>query len=275
MIYHRKNISRVYGFRTVLLVLILLLLSTSAESDTDCKAHFRQGRKDLEALRYSDAVSNFSLALKEFPLLEDYTLYYLAEAYHGMGDCRKSLDTIHSLLERYPATPLRKKARVAEIREVKDTGGDVIKLYEAYLKDYQGDEGVLFLYGKALSEAGNTEKASVVFKKIYIGAGKSSQAALSELKAEDLTSRDIIERAYNLFRRYDFAEAEQDLRQALSKDDGGFRTEILKFWAIVFSDKRNMSRRQRSMTGWMTFITRPVPSTGPATKRGSIPHWKS
>ena len=87
MKYHRKNTFKVFAFRTVLFacVSVFLLLSNPGEGDTDCKEHFRQGRKDLEALRYSEAVSNLSLAQKEFPLLEDYTLYYLAEAYHGTG----------------------------------------------------------------------------------------------------------------------------------------------------------------------------------------------
>lgn len=227
---HNKNIFQVFGLRAVLFACVsfFLLLSNPGEGDTDCKEHFRQGRKDLEALRYSEAVGNLSLAQREFPLLEDYTLYYLAEAYHGLGEHQKSLEAIHSLLEKYPATPLRKRVRMAEIREAKDISGDVIKLYEAYIKDYQEDEAALFLYGKALREAGNTEKASAVFKKIYIGAGEFSSSALSEFKAEDITSKDIIERASNQFRRYDFAEAEQNLRQALIKDDGGWRTEILK-----------------------------------------------
>ncbi len=174
---HKKNTFQIFGLRTVLLacVLFFLLLSNPGEGDTDCKEHFRQGRKNLEALRYSEAVSNLSLAQREFPLLEDYTLYYLAEAYHGLGDHQKSLETIHSLLEKYPATPLRKRVRMAEIREAKDSSGDVIKLYEAYIKDYQEDEAALFLYGKVLREAGNTEKASAVFKKIYIGAGEFSR----------------------------------------------------------------------------------------------------
>lgn len=226
----KKNTFQVFGLRTVLFIcaLFFLLLSSPGEGDTDCKEHFRQGRKNLESLRYSEAVSNLSLAQKDFPSLEDYTLYYLSEAYHEMGDHQKALETIHSLLERYPATPLRKKVRMAEIRETKEISGDVIKLYEAYIKDYQEDETAFFLYGKALLEAENTAKASAVFKKIYIGAGEFSSSALSELKVEDLASKDIIERASNQFRRYDFAEAEQDLRQALSKDDGSFRTEIFK-----------------------------------------------
>ncbi|MFZ2197734.1 MAG: transglycosylase SLT domain-containing protein [Thermodesulfovibrionales bacterium] len=226
---HKKNTFRVFCLRTFLFICVsFFLLPSPGESDTDCKEHFRQGRKNLEALSYSEAVSNLSLAQREFPLLEDYTLYYLAEAYHGMGDHQKSLEAIHSLLEKYPATPLRKKVRIAEIREAKEISSDVVKLYEAYIRDYQEDEAALFLYGKALLEAGNTAKASAVFKKIYIGAGEFSSTAHSELKAEDLTSKDIIERAANQFRRYDFAEAEQDLRQALSKDDGSCSTEILK-----------------------------------------------
>ena len=227
---HIKNISQVFGLRAFLFACVsfFLLLSSPGEGDTDCKEHFRQGRKALEALRYGEAVSNLSLAQREFPLLEDYTLYYLAEAYHGLGEHQKSLEAIHSLLEKYPATPLRKRVRMAEIREAKDTDGDVIRLYEAYTKDYQEDEAALFLYGKSLRDAGNNEKASAAFKKIYIEAGELSSAALSELKAEDITSKDIIERASNQFRRYDFTEAEQNLRQALSKDDGGCRTEILK-----------------------------------------------
>ncbi|MBS1235071.1 MAG: hypothetical protein H6R43_787, partial [Nitrospirae bacterium] len=112
----KKNSFPSYGLKTVLFTFItfFLLLSRPGEGDIDGKGYFRQGRKDLEALRYSEAVSNLSLAQREFPLLEDYTLYYLAEAYHGLGDHQKSLEMIQSLLYRYPQTPLRKKARMIE-----------------------------------------------------------------------------------------------------------------------------------------------------------------
>ena len=82
--------------------------------------------------------------------------------------------------------------------------------------------------GRSQKEAGNTAKASAVFKKIYIGAGEFSNSALAELKAEDIKTGDILERASNLFKRYNFAEAERDLRQALVKDDGTYRAEIFK-----------------------------------------------
>ena len=220
-----------YGRKTVLFTFFtfFLLLSRPGEGDIDGKGYFRQGRKDLEALRYSEAVSNLSLAQREFPLLEDYTLYYLAEAYHGLGDHQKSLEMIQSLLYRYPQTPLRKKARMIEIQEKKDAGsGDLLPLYEAYIKDYQEDEEMHFQYAKLLRETGNTAEALSVFKKIYVNAGELSHRALAELMPGDIQTKDIIERASNLFKGYNFPEAEQDLRLALEKADGAVRTEILR-----------------------------------------------
>ena len=231
MKYYEKITSRPLTSWTVLFMFsaCFLLFPSAGNGGLDGKGYFRQGRQDLEALRYSDAVRNLSFAQREFPLLGDYTLYYLAEAYHGLGECRKSLDATQSLLKNYPATPLRKKARMFEIREAKESRrGDVPALYEAYVKEYPEDEEALFLYGKILKETGNKAKASAVFKKIYIDAGEFSNSALAELKAEDIKAEDIIERASNLFKRYNFAEAEQDLRQALVKDEGTSRTEILK-----------------------------------------------
>src|SRR3990172_3782990 len=226
----KKNSFPSFGLKTVFFTFtaFFLLLSSTGEGDIDGKGHFRQGRKDLEASRYSEAIRALSVAQREFPLLEDYALYYLAEAYHGLGEHRKSLEMIQSLLERYPATPLRKKARMAELQEKKDAGGDALPLYEAYIKEYQEDEETLFLYGKLLRETGNPAKASLIFKKIYVESGELSHAALAELKPGDIKTKDVIERASNLFKECNFPEAERDLRQALEKAEGTSRTEILK-----------------------------------------------
>jgi soluble lytic murein transglycosylase len=231
MSHCQKKTFQSIAARTILLTFIsfFLLFPCEGNGALDGKGYFKQGRKDLEASQYREAVSNLSLAQSEFPLLEDYALYYLAEAYHGMGDHGKSLETIQTLLKKFPATPLRKKARMAEVREGKDSGnGDVLALFEAYTKEYREDEETLFLYAGMLRETGNTEESSAAFKKIYIDAGEFSRSALAELKTEDINTKDIIERASNLFRQYNFAEAEQDLRMTLDKDDGNLRTEILK-----------------------------------------------
>ena len=231
MIPFNKNSSQSFRIKTAFFTFIsfFLLLINTGIGEISGKEYFRQGRKDLEASRYSEAIRNLSVAQREFTLLEDYTLYYLAEAYHGLGDHEKSLETLRSLLGKYPATPLRKKARMAEIREAKDSKScDVLSLYEAYIKDCQEDEETLFLYAKMLRETGNTAKAASVFKKLYIGAGEFSHAALQELNAADISVKDVIERAANLFKRNDFAEVERELRLALEKENGEARSEILK-----------------------------------------------
>ncbi|MDH4231504.1 MAG: transglycosylase SLT domain-containing protein [Nitrospirota bacterium] len=234
--------SRSFRLKTAFFTCIsfFLLLINAGNGDTDGKGYFRQGREDLEAARYSQAVSNLSLAQGEFSLLEDYTLYYLAEAYHGLGEHEKSLETLRSLLGRFPATPLKKKARMAEIREAKESNkSDVLSLFEAYIKDYQGDEEALFLYAKMLGETGDAAKAAKVFKQIYTEAGEFSRAALAELNTGDISAKDILERASNLFKRYDFADAERDLRQALQKDSGDARSELLnKLGYSLFRQKK-------------------------------------
>lgn len=226
-----KNRFQPFGLKTTLSLFIffLLLLVNTGSGNTDGRGYFRQGKEALEALRFTEAVRALALSQKEFPILEDYTLFYLAEAYHGLGEHQKSLEMLQSLLVRYPSTPLRKKARMFAIREKKDIGSvDVLPLYEAYTRDYQEDEETLFLYGKLLMATGNTEKASAVFKKLYVNAGELSSSALAELKPEDIQIKDTIERASNLLKGYNFAAAEHALRQALEKDDGTLRTDILK-----------------------------------------------
>jgi soluble lytic murein transglycosylase len=242
MKYHEKNAFRHFNSRAALSIFIacFLMFPNAGNGGLDGKGYFRQGRQDLEARRYSDAVNNLTLAQREFPILGDYALYYLAEAYHGLGEYRKSLDATQSLLKNYPATPLRKKAQMAGIRETKEIQpGDVPALYEAYAKEYPEDEQAFFLYGKILKETGNTAKALSVFKKLYIDAGELSDSAFAELKAEDIKVEDIIERASNLFKGYNYREAERDLRQALLKDDGTSRAKILnKLGHSLFRQKK-------------------------------------
>ena len=231
MIYHDKKMFRpfVSGVALCFFTVCFLVFPGAGSGGLDGKGYFRQGRQDLEARRYSDAERNLSRAEREFPLLGDYALYYLAEAYHGLGEYGKSLGAVQSLLKNYPATPLRKKALLAEIREAKESRRDNLPaLYETYIKEYPDDGEALFQYGKLLKEAGITAKALSLFKKVYVNAGELSDSAAAELKAEDIKAEDIIERASNLFKRCNFAEAERDLRQALVKADGASRTEIIR-----------------------------------------------
>lgn len=198
------------------------------------------GRKDLAAGRYSEAVPNLLIAQREFALLEDYAMIYLADAYHNLGEHGKSRETLQALIDKYPSSPLRKKARMAELREEKDISGEeLLPLYETYVKDFPEDDETYYVYGKLLKKNSREDRAAAVFKKLYIRAGYLSAAARSELGPDQITTGDIVERAANLIKQYDFEEAERDLKQALAVCSGKHRQEILRNLAYaLFKQKK-------------------------------------
>ncbi|MDP2158679.1 MAG: transglycosylase SLT domain-containing protein [Nitrospirota bacterium] len=221
------------------MVLLSVLFSVSA-GDFGGKEAFEKGKKDLDAGRYSDAVSHLLLAQREFPLLEDYAMKYLADAYHNLGEHVKSRETLRALIDKYPASPVRKKARMAEIREATDISNEgQLPLYEAYVRDFPEDNEAYYMYGQLLKKNNQKDKASAVFRKLYIRAGYLSAAARSELGADEITIADITERASNLIKQYDFEDAERDLKQALALSPGNNRPEILKNLAYaLFKQKK-------------------------------------
>jgi soluble lytic murein transglycosylase len=212
-----------------LLSIIFFSLPDATAEDINGKEYFKNGKNDLDSGRYAEAVKSLSVAQKEFPLLEDYIVFYLSEAYHKLGDHDKSLDTIRILIEKHHRSPLKKRARMSEIREAQENSReDLIQLFESYVKDYPEDDEISFMYGLFLKESDEIAKATALFKNIYIRAGVLSNAAYSHLSPSDIDSTDLIKRALKLIKKYEFIEAERNLRKAMSMDDGRNRNEILK-----------------------------------------------
>jgi len=215
------------------LILVLGILVFDARpvftEQFDGKGYFRKGKLELDKGRADDAVRSLLIAQKEFPLLGDYASLYLADAYHKLGDHARALDAVKGLLATYPQSPLVKRARAAEIREAKEAAdGSAGKLYEHYTRDYPDDEDMLMAYGLYLKNHGEGPKAAVLFRGLYVRGGQLSSAALAELDSREIRVADLLERAMNLMRRYDFRDAEKDLRKALQMDDGRKREEILR-----------------------------------------------
>ena len=221
-----------FFFTSLVLCLIFILpvpVAVSAADDCGGKQLFSAGKQAFDEGRYDDAVKNLSMAVTQFPVLADYALEYLAEAYHQLGDHRKSLDTVRQLLRKYPTSPLLKKARTMEIREAaEDSEGDLAGLYESYLKDYPGDQKMAMEYGLFLKGHEKPEEAAAIFKKIYLQAGDLSNQAYAELDPAGVGPEDLLERATHLIDAYQFAAAERELRKALSMDCGSHRDEILR-----------------------------------------------
>jgi soluble lytic murein transglycosylase len=208
--------------------------------ELDGRACLQKGRDDLDNKKYEDAVCNLSKAEKEFPLLGDYALLWLSDAYHESGEHKESLKTISNFLKKYPHSSLTKKVRAAEIREAAEISENNIQLlYDSYLKDYPGDTEMKYLYAGWLKMNGQKDKAKALFKDIYVDACAFSGMAYHELSPADIGVEDLVKRASSLTKLMEYKAAESLLRSLMTTDDGKMKTEILNELGLsLFRQKR-------------------------------------
>ena len=215
--------------RILFLILFITCCSPLYGEEIDGKACLVIGKNELENGQYEKAIFNLSAAVREFPLLSDYAMLWLSDAYHEAGNHKDSLKTIRTLLAKYPHSSLVKKSRISEIKESEEVSEENIqKLYESYLKDYSSDTGMRYSYAQWLKKNGKTDIAKSVFKDIYVDAGLLSGNAYSELSPSDITLEDVVKRALNLIQLMDYKGAESALRSLMLKDDGRLKNEIIK-----------------------------------------------
>jgi soluble lytic murein transglycosylase len=223
----------------IILALVSFCFLPAAASAGDGKGYFKEGKKDLDAGRYKEAVEKLSHAAEEFPLLGDYAVLYLADAYHNLGDHSKALDTVRVFLKKFPQSPLIGKARAAELAEAGDSADeDLSRVFDAYVKDYPDDEERYFLYGLFLKRSGNSKRAAEVFERIYVQAGSFAGQAYAELDPGCLNAADRFARVSNLMKQFRFREAERELRRMLAKGGDVDRDEAMRDLGLaVFRQK--------------------------------------
>jgi soluble lytic murein transglycosylase len=238
--HNRCELSRKVLIPAFSVVLSIAIIISASADDSGGKEAFRRGRENLHAGRFREAAINLLIAQKEFGILEDYSLYYLSDAYHNLGEHMKSRESLRLLLDKYPSSLLRKKARAAEIRAAKDYAEqDLPGLYEAFIRDFPEDDAYCLAYAQLLKKKGDVARAAALFKKLYIRAGSLSASAKEELNSEEITASDMLERASNLIKQYEFDSAERDLRLALARCSDGNRMEIIKNLAYtLFKQKK-------------------------------------
>jgi len=240
----------------LLIVLSLSFLGLASGEGIDGKALLLRGKDAMDAGRYPEALESLSAAHEKVPVMRDYILFWLSKAYQELGNINEANNKIKELLTGYPDSPLRKKARSMEIKNIIasneiplgfESQRPDLKVFEAYIKDYPEDYDIKFLFGQALKGQGKAERAKTIFKDIYVNSpGIASKAAHNELTLPDITVYDLIEKASNLISAMEFTEAEAILRAAMLKvgsdsqrDDGQRKLEILKkLGHSVFKQKR-------------------------------------
>ena len=196
--------------------------------EIDGKVFLKKGRDALKRGNYEAAIVSLSRAEEEFPLLGDYALLWLSDAYRQTGCHKESLKTIRNLIEKYPRSPLIRRSRAREIEEAEEISETNIQaLYRSFIKDYPDDMEMQYLYASWLKKTGDHDGARDIFKSLYINAGPFSDKASCEVRSAEVSVKDLIKRASNLMSAYNFKKAESAYRKALKKDNGKFKTEIL------------------------------------------------
>jgi soluble lytic murein transglycosylase len=222
-------------------MLIILFCLPVYAGETNGGEYLKRGKEQFENRKYEEAIASLSKAEKEIPLLGDYALLWLSDAYHENGNHDESLKTIRSLIKKYPVSCLEKKARIREIKEAEEVSEDALQhLFDSYIKDYPGDMEMKYFYGRWLKKNDGKERARKIFKEIYVNANSFSGLSYGELDLSDISPEDLIKRASNLSNvMMDHKGAEAALRTALAKDEGCMRKRILtELGHSLFKQKR-------------------------------------
>ena len=146
--------------RVIICLLCFFMVSAlSGHSDEiDGKVFLKKGKDALKKGNYEEAIVSLSRAEEEFPLLGDYALLWLSDAYHETGHHKESLKTIQNLIDKYPRSPLIKKSRAREIEEAEAISASNIQaLYKSFIKDYPDDTEIQYLYALWLKKTGDQD----------------------------------------------------------------------------------------------------------------------
>lgn len=232
----------IYMRKTLIILAVFSLVSVASAECTNKHSLLLKAKNDFESGRYEEAIEGFKEAYNESTVIGDYILLWLARAYSETGNFSESNAQLQTLLKEYAQTPLKKKARNMQVKNI-IAANEFIKdfaIFESYIKDYPEDHEIKFLYGLLLKDKGKKDKAKEIFKNIYINSdGIFANKSYSELASSDITIHDLIEKATNLLNAMEYKKAESILTDALARDKGKNKKDIFKkLGHALFKQKR-------------------------------------
>jgi len=188
-----------------------------------------QGKQSLDAKDYDKAVIQLTGALAEVPVLADYVLLWRAQAHNAKGEPEKALSDLASLTKDHPDSPLLRRALRREI-EIRARLADslLLQALERFVRDYPSETDMKFSLAMHLKKNNRDKEARKLLKEIYLTASPLSRSALAELPPSQITAEDLLKRGRNLNNAWQFEEAEATFREALKKEPGLLREQILE-----------------------------------------------
>ena len=179
-------------------------------------------------------------AADDYPLLRDYALSMLTNIYVDSEQFDKALGTSREIANRL----LQQESRRTEISALiaLERESETVEALTRYTKKYGWDWDYKMDLALMLKARGETGRAATLLKDIYLNAAPLSGKALAELKVLELdsfTRQEILERAKNLYKRFEYQEAEAAYKEGLkgAPEEEGFQI-IYKIAMCQFSQKK-------------------------------------
>jgi soluble lytic murein transglycosylase len=228
----------------------------------DSVAGLGKAKDLLERGRYDEAVEGLRNAYAQLPVVGDYALLFMAQAYNGLEKFDESSQSVSELLNAYPDSPLKRKARAMQVNNLflardvtrQNQGSradgfpgslppqrieDALRYLEAYVADYPDDTEMSFFYARFLKKLERTDRAKKMFVRIYVGNTPFAELALQELRPSDITPEDMLAKASTLMKAFEHKKAEAVLRKILPAAREPLREEVLKnLGQSLFRQKR-------------------------------------
>lgn len=249
-------------FLSITFFIPLSLAGDNTKESTESLSHLKKGKELFEKGKYEAALVDLKIAYDESPVIRDYTLFFMARAYNGLEGFDDSSNCVNKILKDYPDSLLRKRVRAFQLNNVirvsevtppkKRFSGKpdydamlfeksdaALKLLESYAADYPDDAEMAFRLGRLLKQLGNSERAKKIFIRIYTGDSPYAESAYQELQPSDIKPDDMLAKASNLIKEFEYKRAETILRKTLavagdSQRDGIYR----KLGMTLFKQKK-------------------------------------
>lgn len=171
-----------------------------------------------KSYKWSAAAEQFGIAAREFPVVGDYALFYQASALKQIKHTDEALKAANQLINKYPKSPLIKKAKWMALSLTSDGDASLIPRLEDYVGHYPSDQKANMRLALALKAQGRMKKASAILVKLYVSAGRYSGQALKELGRAPTAAESLV-RVGGLLRAYRPHQAELEARAALARQD--------------------------------------------------------
>lgn len=246
----------------------LFLSPSFADDNTKGSAkslsHLKKGKELLENGKYNEALESLKIAYDESPVIRDYILFFMARAYNRLERFDDSSNCVNEMLNTYPDSVLRKKIRAFQLNNVihnseaaplnKRLFGNsdqdsipieksdaALKLLESYVADYPDDSEMTYFLSRLLKKLGKSERSKKLFIRIYTDSSPYSELAYEELQPSDITTDDMLAKASNLIKEFEYKRAETILRKTLHVASDSLRDEIYKKLGLTLFKQKQYS----------------------------------